>query len=437
LFEFRIFSRAIEVMNQNVAGASLYRMREAFADAGAGKANQILVWSDLMDSKTMLLTPNTEVVYAFSFLDLKNDGPTVVEAPPKMLGLVDDMWMRYVGDIGVLGPDKGRGGKFLFLPPGYEGEVPQGYYVMRPKTYGAMLALRAGLVDGKTDVAKKLLAQIKVYPLAKVDNPEPTIIINASGMEIDGIQAENYATFEELGKLVAEEHPDALPAAQRFYLAAIGMEFGKPFQPDSKTRAILVEAAEVGAAMLRTNMWEFQDQTKWLYPDRRWWTPFVGGKYNFDPKGYLDFDNRAFFSTYACGSTPAMAMKFIGAGSQYLAAHQDSSGATLDGSKTYKLNVPAGVPARNFWSVVVYDTTHRSMIQTSQLKPSVSNYSDPVVNVDGSIDIYFSPEKPSGKEVNWIETIPGKGWTMLFRLFGPEEAFYNKSWRPNDIELVD
>ena len=436
LFDFRTFYRGVDAFTQNISGASMYRMRQSFAEVGAGKANQILAWADLMDSKSVFLSPNTEMVYIFTFLDLKNDGPTVVEAPPKMLGLVDDMWMRYVGDIGILGPDKGKGGKFLFLPPGYEGDVPQGYFVMQPKTYGSWLALRAGLVDGKTDAAKELMKQLKVYPLSRADNPEPTTIINASGLEMDSVHAEGYAMLEELGKLVEGEHPDALPDAQRFLLASIGMEFGKPFNPDAKTKAILIDAANTGAALNRTNMWEFQDATKWLYPDRKWWTPFVGGKYGFDPKGYLDYDNKAFFSSYASGSTPAMAMKFIGAGSQYLAAHQDKSGTYLDGAKNYKLNVPAEVPARNFWSVVVYDTTSRSMIQTSQLKPSINSYGKPQVNADGSIDIYFGPKAPSGIESNWIETLPGKGWTMLFRLFGPEEPFFDKSWRPNDIELI-
>ena len=436
LFEFRTFSRGIEVFNQNTFGASLYKMRQAFQEVGAGKPNQVLVWKNRMDSKSIFLTANSETVYAMTFLDLKNDGPTVIEAPPKLLGLLDDMWMRYVGDIGALGPDKGKGGKFLILPPDYKGEVPDGYYVMSSKTYGVWVALRARLENGSPDAANERYKQLKIYPLSQAANPEPTTLINSTGIVMDTIHAENYEMFEELGKLVEEEHPDALSSEQKFFLASIGMEFGKPFQPDEETKAILVDAANTGAAMLRTNMWEYTGDDKWVYPDRKYWNPFVGGVYTFDPNGYFDFDAQAFFAVYATGVTPAMATKKVGLGSQYLCTHLDESGNPLDGAKTYKLNIPKGVPVKDFWSVLVYDAASRSMLQTSQPMPSISTYTEPEVNADGSVDVYFGPNPPQGKEKNWIETVPNRGWTMIFRLYGPLDAFFDQSWKLNDIELV-
>jgi hypothetical protein len=437
LFNFRTFYRGVEVFNQNTFGASLYQMRKAFADAGAEKPNEVLVWKDRMDSKSLFLTGNSETVYALTFLDLKKDGPTVIEAPPKLLGLINDMWMRYVGDIGVLGPDKGKGGKFLILPPGYDGPIPDGYYVMKSKTYGVWVALRAGLEDGKTDAANERYETLKIYPLAKAKNPEPTILINATGMEIDTIHAENYSFMEELGHLVEQEHSDALPEGQKFFLASVGMEFGKPFNPDAKTKAILEEAADVGAAMLRTNMWNYTGDDKWIYEDRKWWNPFVGGKYTFDPNGYLNFDAQAFFAAYATGVTPAMVAKNIGTGSQYLCTHVDKDGNPLDGEKNYELTVPKDVPAKDFWSAIVYDAKSRSMLQTSQPMPSISSYTNPEVNADGSVDIYFGPKAPAGKEKNWIETVPDKGWTMIFRIYGPLEPFYKQTWKLNDIKLLD
>ena len=437
LFDFRTFYRAVEVINQNVFGASYARMRDSFAEVGAGKPNQVLVFEDLMDAHSEFLTANSQTVYAMTYLDLKADGPTVIEAPPKLLGLLNDMWGRYVGDIGALGPDQGEGGKFLILPPDYEGAVPDDYFVMHSKTYGVWVALRAGLEDGKTDAANERYQELAIYPLASADDPEPTELINASGMEIYTIHSENYLLLEEIGRLVEGEHPDALPEGQRFLLASIGMEFGKPFQPDAHTRAILEEAASVGAAMLRANMWNYAGDDKWIYPDRKWWNPFVGGKYTFDPNGFLNYDAQAFFAAYATGVTPAMVTENVGAGSQYLCTHIDESGEPLNGGRNYRLHIPADVPVNNFWSVIVYDSASRSMLLTSQQWPSASSYTDPVVNDDGSIDIYFGPESPVGKERNWIETVPGKGWTVIFRLYGPLEPFFDQTWELNDIELMD
>ncbi len=200
LFELRTSYRAVEVIQQNVFAASLYAMRKGIAAAGADKPNRVMVWKNLADAKAELLTANNTTVYAMGFLDLKTDGPTVIEAPPKLLGLLDDMWMRYVGDIGMAGPDKGAGGKFLVLPPGYGGAVPDGYYIFRSRTYGVWYALRSGLVDGKTDAANKGYEQLKIYPLSKASNPPPTTLIDGTGKDIYTVHSENYAMLEELGE---------------------------------------------------------------------------------------------------------------------------------------------------------------------------------------------------------------------------------------------
>lgn len=435
LFKFRTFYRAVEVINQNVFAASLFAMRKGYADFGAGLPNQVLVWKDRMDAKSEFLTANTDTVYAMTFLDLKTDGPTVVNAPPKLLGLLDDMWMRYVSDIGAAGPDKGKGGKFLVLPPGYEGDVPEGYFTYKSKTYGVWLLMRAGLVDGKSDAAMKLYEELAIYPLKKADNPDPTELINASGKDLFTVHAENYQMLEELGELVEQEHPDAVEGAQKFLLASIGMEFGKPFAPDAKTKKTLKSGAKVGAAMLRANMWNYTGDQKWVYG--KWWNPFVGGVYTFDPNGFLDYDAQSFFAAYATGVTPAMASKAVGVGSQYLCTHLDGAGDLLDGANTYKLTIPADVPAKDFWSITVYDSASRSMMHTSQRFPAASTYTGPEANDDGTIDIYFGPKAPEGKEKNWVETDPDKGWTGIFRLYGPLEPFFDRTWKLNDIEKVN
>lgn len=436
LFEFRTFYRAVEVFTENTFGVSMYALRKAYVDAGAGKANQVLVWKGRMNATSVFLTANSETIYAMTFLDLKGDGPTVVESPPNALGILDDMWCRYIGDMGMMGPDKGKGGKFLVLPPGYEGEVPEGYHVMRSKTYGVWCVHRLNLIDNKADIPNTLYEKhLKIYPLAKAANPDPTELINASELPMDTIHSENYHYMEELGDLVANEHPAALDGVQKFLLASIGMEFGKPFAPDTKTEAILREAVSVGAAMLRANMWDYNGD-KYIYSDRKWWNPFVGGIYTFNPAGYIDYDIQAFFAAYATGVTPAMATKIVGEGSTYLCGHQDAEGNPLDGGNNYILHVDGPIPAKAFWSFVVYDSASRSMLVNSQKYPAVSSYTDPIMNADGSVDLYFGPKAPSGKENNWVETLPGKGWSGIFRLYGPLEPFFDQSWKLNDIERV-
>jgi len=436
LFELRTSYRAVEVVQQNVFASSLQAFRKGIAAAGADKPNKVIVARNLADARFELLTANNTTVYAMGFLDLKTDGPTVIEAPPALLGLLNDMWMRYVGDIGVAGPDKGQGGKFLVLPPGYQGEVPQGYYVFRSRTYGVWVALRGLLVDGKTDVANANFDKLRIYPLAQAGNPPPTTIIDATGKDIFTVHPENYGMLEELGELVEREHPDAVDGAQKFLLASIGMEFGKPFNPDPATKALLEKASRVGAALLRANMWNYTGDQKYIYKDRKWWNPFVGGKYTFDPNGYLDYDAQAFFGAYATGVTPAMATTQVGVGSQYLCTHTDGTGTPLDGARTYRLHIPANVPAKQFWSLVVYESGSRSMMATAQRFPAISSYDKFEANADGSVDLYVGQQAPKGKERNWIQTDPKKGWTGIFRIYGPLEPFFDQTWKLSDLEPV-
>jgi hypothetical protein len=143
------------------------------------------------------------------------------------------------------------------------------------------------------------------------------------------------------------------------------------------------------------------------------------------------------FFYIATVNTPAMVAKMVGLGSQYASAMRDPDGNPFDGAKTYKLTIPANVPAKDFWSLVVYDTQTRSELQTSKPFPSLNNLRSPIeTNADGSVDVYFGPRAPQGKESNWIETVPGKSWFVILRLYGPLEPWFDKSWKPGEIELV-
>lgn len=432
LVEARTFSRAVELYQNNIAAVSMVGFREGLAGIGVTRSNQMVVWETLLDAQTLLLTGNSETVYVIGFLDLKRDGPTVVDAPPGMLGALDDMWMRFIGDIGPAGADRGKGGKYLVLPPGYTGEVPAGYFPLRSRTYGVWVLLRA--VDPKPADATLRSKKLRIHSLAAAANPPAMEFINGSGKAINTLGSDGYRYWEQLGSLVAQEPPEAVEPMERFYLSQVGMEFGRPFAPDAKFKALLTEAAQVGQAMARMNSFGFRAPGAMVYGDRQWQWAFIGGKYEFNPAGYPNPDLRSGFAYPATGNTPAMAMKIVGAGSQYIWSNRDASGAFLDGAKSYRLHIPAHVPVKDFWSVVVYDSASRSMLQNGQPFPTVSQYTGPAINADGSVDVYFGPTAPAGKEKNWIRTLSGKGWFPIFRLYGPLEPWFDQTWKPGDIE---
>ncbi len=426
------FNRAIEAYFTQLPALGVFESRRGVREFGAKRPNQVIIWETLMDAQTLVLTANTETVYGMGFLDLKNDGPTVFEAPPKMLGAAMDVRQRFLVDIGPLGPDKGKGGKYLFVPPGYEGEVPAGYFVVKSPTYNVNYFLRGFKVDGKTDQAVALMKQLRIYPLADASSPRKMEFLNGSGQPIDTIHADTIRFFEQLAELVNEEPAEIFTPLERFYMKSIGIEKGKEFAPDAALAALLSSAATAAGAMARANSFASRDADTVYYADRQW--QYVGDvSYTFEENGVLEVDRRAYVYYMALGNSPAMMAKNVGVGSQYLWTYRDNKRDFLDGAKAYKLHVEPNIPVNNFWSVLVYDALSRSELRNGQPFPSVSQYGDPKINADGSVDIYFGPEMPKGQERNWIRTVPGKGWFPIFRFYGPLEPFYDKTWKLNDI----
>jgi hypothetical protein len=431
------FERGVQAFLTAMPGASVYGLREGFRSQGADNQT-VLIMEGLMDSKSLFLTPNTETVYNLMWLDLK-DGPLVIETPPNILGIVDDFWFHYVGDLGNAGPDKGKGGKFLLLPPGYTGEVPEGYFVMRTKTFGNVFFWRGFVENGSTKTAVDNTKKFaKVYPLSQAKNPPPMTFINVSGKEFNTIHANDFTFFEEVNHIVQEEPNDALDPETLGVLASIGIEKGKPFAPDERMKKILTESAAVGNATARAILFKSRMKEAYFYTNSAWVTPMPGGSYLFESQpGVRNLDARTMMFYYATGVTPAMTMKMIGIGSQYAAAFVDSEGKPLDGGKTYKLHLPPNIPAKNFWSFVAYDNQTRSELQTDEQFPSIgSQKKGLVVNPDTSVDVYFGPTAPAGHEANWVQTVPGKGWNVLLRLYGPLQPWFDKTWQPGEFELV-
>jgi hypothetical protein len=432
------FERGVQAYLTAIPGASVYGLREGFRSQGADNNQTVLIMENLLDSKSLFLTANTETVYNLMWLDLKN-GPLVIETPPNILGIVDDFWFHYVGDVGNAGPDKGKGGKFLLLPPGYTGEVPDGYFVMRSKTYGNVFFWRGFVVDGSTQPAVEATKKFaKVYLLSEAKNPPQMKFINVSGKEFNTIHANNFTFFEEINHVVQEEPNDAMDPETLGVLASIGIEKGKPFAPDDRMKKILTDSVAVGNATARAILFKTRMKDAFYYPNSAWLSPFIGGSYEFllQP-GVRNLDARTMFFYYATGVTPAMAMKMVGVGSQYAAAFVDSEGKPLDGSKTYKIHLPPNIPVKTFWSFVVYDNQTRSELQTDERLPSIgSQKKGIVINPDTSADVYFGPTAPAGHENNWVQTVPGKGWNVLLRLYGPEQAWFDKTWKPGEFVRV-
>jgi len=431
------FMNGVNAFLNAVPGASAEAIRTGWASQGQDNNQTLLVMEDLMDSKSLFLTPNTESIYHMAWLDVKN-GPLVIETPPNVLGIIDNHWFKYVGDFGNAGPDKGKGGKYLLVPPGYEGKIPEGYHVFHTSTYGNLMFFRGFLKDGSTKTAvESARKHYKAYSLADAANPPEMKFINVSGKEFNTIHANDFHFYQEINEIVQYEPNEASDPETLGLLAAIGIEKGKEFAPDERMKTILNEAVAVANATARALTFRPRIDA-YYYPDRHWFTSFQGGSYTFETQpGVRNLEGRVLFHYYATGITPAMALKMVGIGSQYAAATADSEGHPLDGSKTYKIHLPPGIPAQDFWSFVVYDNQTRSMLQTDQQFPSISSLREGVViNPDSSVDVWFGPKAPEGHESNWVQTVSGKSWNVLLRLYGPEQAWFDKTWKPGDFEEV-
>ena len=431
------FQRGVQAFLTTMPGASLYAVREGLRSQGVTNNQTVLITETLMDSKSLFLTPSTENVYNLMWLDLK-DGPLVIEMPPRIVGIIDNFWFNYVGDLGAAGPDRGKGGKFLLLPPSYTGEVPKGYFVFRSKTYGNSFFWCGFLVNGDPKPAVMATKKFaKVYPLAQAGNPLPMKFINVSGKAFNTIPANDFTFFEAVNHVVQEEPNASLDPETLGLLASIGIEKGRPFAPDERMRKILTDAAAVGNATSRAILFRNRMKEAELYPNSAWREGFIGGNYKFlDDEGVLNLDARTFYFYYATGITPAMATRMVGIGSQYALAFTDSGGKPLDGGKTYKVHLPANIPAKNFWSFIVYDNQTRSELQTDQQFPTIgSQKKDIVINADTSVDVWFGPAAPAG-HANWVQTVSGKGWNTILRLNGPLQPWFDKTWKPGEIEQV-
>jgi hypothetical protein len=471
------FSHAVRAFADTLQGVSIYAVRKGLRDVGV-KDNEVIIFSELMDAKSLFLTANCDTVYVIGGFDLSK-GPLVLEVPPQVLGTVQDAWFRWVIDVGLPGPDRGEGGKYLIVPPDYEGTLPEGEFnIAHSRTIHGVWFARAFLENGNdpkptverirkytkinpynpggvgTPIAEFLAGKAKLGPIT---DPAPTVFHEGSGKVMNTIPPNDWSYYEMLNEVVQQEPATALDPELMGPIAAIGIVKGKPFAPDARMKKILTEALKVANATSRTLFMSPRDRSWYYYTDANWQNMLFATGYEFETPipmitkegvkpfpttGYRQLDARQAFFYGVTGITPAMAMRLTGIGSTYLWTMVDAQNNYFDGSKTYKVTLPKNIPAEKFWSFTLYDTMTRSMLDTPQRYPRAGSQSYPSpaaqAAADGSTTIYFSPTQPAGvPRGNWIQTIPGKSFIPALRLYSPLEPFFDKQWRPSEVELVD
>jgi len=435
------FVRALSVYMDAHQGASVAALLKGFREAGA-KDNDIIIFSELMDSQSLFLTANADTVYYVGTINLQN-GPMVFESPPDALGVIDDMWFGHVIDFGRPGPDRGEGGRFLLLPPDYDGSLPDtGFHVAQSRTNRVLVLGRSFLIDNDPKpVVEFIKKHIKIYPYTpggygtsiktllqgEVQPGKPAAItpvkyIEGSGLALNTVPPTDHTYFDLINTLVQEEPEGVYDSEIMGSLAAIGIVKGQPFEPDERMQRILGDAAAVGNATGRALNFAFRgspEEDFAYYPGSAWYKMLFLGGFSFDtpppavtsegikpypPGGHRRLASRFAFFHWATGITPAMCMRLTDVGSQYLISGLDADKNYFDGGKTYKCTLPPIIPQNNFWSLTAYDNLTHSMLRTPQRWPGAGSQTYPtpaaVPNADGSIDVYFGPEAPAGKESN-------------------------------------
>ncbi len=476
VFDNLDFTYAFRSFMDTLRGVSIHALKQGMVDLGV-KENEVLLFTELMDSNSLFLTANADTVYMMGWLDLSK-GPVVIETPPRLLGTAQDAWFRWIIDMGLPGPDRGLGGKYLIVPPDYEGTLPEGEFNVAHSRTNTVLWFGRSFIENGSDpkpVVATIRERTKVYPyepgglgtpiaeflagkamLGKLDAPPATVFHEGSGKVLNTLPPNDWGFYEMLNEVVQSEPATALDAELMGPIAAIGIKKGQPFNPDARMKKIMTEALDLANASSRTLFYNIRHDDWYYYPDSSWFNFLFQTGYQFETPipeitregakpypstGYRTMDARTNFFYGITGITPAMAMRLTGIGSQYLLAVTDSDKKYFAGSKTYRVTLPKDVPQANFWSLTLYDPMTRSMLATPQRYPRAGSQSYPSpaakASSDGSTTVYFAPEKPRGVDRgNWIQTDSNKGFFVILRLYGPLQPFFDKSWRIGEIEEV-
>jgi len=438
-----LLGRAVEAYSLMLPAMNVVGLRDG-SEAVFGRGYQVLpIWKDRMDSRAVVPTPNADVIYSMSYLNLRDTGPLVVYAPPHVIGMFTDFYQRTLTDVGASGPDRARGGLYLLLPPDYDGPQPAGYFTVRSSTFNVILFFRTVLTQGPdgpdTAQAVATAEQTLIYPLGSLPGERsPMQFPNASGQRLDMMYPTDGSYWQAVKRWIDDEPVAALPMNVRGVLASLGIVKGVPFDPADDVAAALAEAVELAPRMIFANRLSGAFLARAHYwNDRQYMNVWGGVTADFQTPSYTDVDMRAAYFQIAYSSAPAMVAEMVGLGSKYPCTIRDANGELLDGAHTYRLRLPPNPPARLYWAVTLYNAIDGTMPETPQMLPSINQYDRPEAAEDGSVELWFGPQRPDGVgEKNWIQSIPGRAELIAVRLYGVDHDFYTGAWKPDDVKRV-
>jgi hypothetical protein len=433
--------RAIEAVIWGMPAVNTDLMLQEFVKL-KGSPNQIVYWSRLPTWKNQTLTPNPDAVYLMPFFNTRDVGPVVLEIPAataenSFTANIDDFWQVALEDAGPAGADQGKGGKYLILPPGYSGKAPDGYIPLRSSTYGGYALLRSTPRSGSEEDVSKAVEygkRVKLYPLSQTNDPPPTVFVDAEDREFNSTIPYDLRFFQSLDRVVQAEPWQQRDRAMIDELRSLGIEKGKPFNPDAETQKLLIDSAREAQQWLE---WKYATTFPPYNEGHHWAVPALPEVIKGQAEGYPDLNS---YPTDARGLTYSfgfIGIKRLGAGQFYLITSTDKDGKPLDGRNTYRLTVPPDAPVSQYWSATVYDRATHAFIREMPLFSMSSHAPDIEKNANGFTDVYFGPKAPAGKQSNWIPTSDRGEFEVLFRLYGPQKALFDKSWKLPDVQRIE
>jgi hypothetical protein len=436
-----VHRRAVEAVIWGMPAVNTELMLREMLTKTDGKVNQIIYWGRPLDWRNQTLTPNPDAIYFMAFFNTRNAGPIVIEVPPgdasgSLNGNIVTSWQTALEDVGLLGLDKGAGGKFVILPPGYAGTIPEGHLALPSDTYGGFALLRSNLKShGAPDVAASIAygKRVRIYPLSAAAAPAPTVFTDVKDVNYDSTIRYDASFFRLLADVVQNEPWIERDRAMIDQLRSLGIEKGKPFAPDAAAQKILTAAIGEAKALLEKR---YDAGFAPFWSAGSWTLAALSEAIDGQATTYADGDRYAVNARGLAYSYGYIAIKRLGAGQFYLISIRDRDGEPYDGAKTYRLNVPPNAPVEQYWSVTAYDRATHALIRNMPRASRSSQIPEMQKNADGSIDVYFGPEPPKGREANWVPTDPQRGFELMFRLYAPKREFFDKVWRLPDVEKI-
>lgn len=435
------YQRAFEAVLWAMPAMAIYRLRAGAFEALGLKDNDIIAYSGTATPRLEAITANASTPYIAAYSDLR-DGPTVVEVPPagpdgSLYGQVVDAWQYTIADVGPSGLDGGKGGKFLFTPPGYDGPIPDGYLHVPSPNYRIALAFRSIRGDGMTTEDAYVVAKrLRMYRLAEAGSPPEQVFVDPLGRRYPTLPFYDERHFDDMHAVMSVEPVKPEDRVMMGMLGSLGIRPGAAFEPDETARRAMRQAAIDAWFFLQAWFDDFP-KDKLYWPDRHYASLLQADdnrRFTWTYDDRVDTISRAaeyFWCTYMpkqLGDAPA---------TQYMMALADSEGRPFEAGRTYRIDVPKDMPVEQFWALTVYDRATMAFIYSNGERTTLSSYdlASMKANPDGGVTVFVGPTAPEGAEANWIPTA-GKRPLPAMRVYGPTAAFNDKSFKLPDFELV-